>query len=232
VQDARDVTRFRDLTLAEFVDRLASPEPIPGGGSAAAVAASLGAALVSMVASLSIGREKYAQHAANLQDVAATGRELSHRLLELAEQDALAYTRYLAALKRPKDSAEERAVRSVEIGDAARRAAEVPLETLRACLGVAAAAERIAGRSNVNAASDLGVAALLADAAAHAAAANVLVNLPAVDDLGWTEEMARSVVELQEAVEDIAQSTREVVGNRTMRDPIQPPAAAAVEVER
>ena len=231
MQDARDPSRFRDLTLAEFVDRLASADPIPGGGSAAAVAASLGAALVTMVASLSVGREKYAQHTANLEDVASTGRRLSLALLELAEDDALAYGRYAVALKLPRDTDDQREARAREIGTAARRAAEVPLETLRACLQVVTAAERLAGRSNVNAASDLAVAALLADAGGKAAGANVLTNLPAIDDQEWADEAANAVVQLQSAIDDIAQMTREAVGNREARPPVYPPTGEAMELE-
>jgi formiminotetrahydrofolate cyclodeaminase len=229
--DERELTRFRDLTLTEFVDRLASPEPVPGGGSAAAVAASLGAALVAMVASLSMGREKYAQHAENLADAATTGTRLALRLLELAEDDALAYGRFSAARRRPKDTEEQRVARDAAIGAAARRAAEVPLETLRACLDVAAASERLAGRSNVNASSDLGVAALLADAAAQAAGANVLVNLPSVPDLAWSDDAAGTVVELQNAVEDVARRTREIVGSGEARDPIPSWASEATEID-
>ena len=230
VHDGRDMMRFRDLTLAEFVARLASPEPVPGGGSAAAVAASLGAALVAMVASLSLGREKYAQHALNLEDGVGTGHRLASRFLELAEEDALAYARFSAAMKLPRETDALREVRARQIADAARRAAEVPLDTLRACLQMVAAAERLAGRSNVNAASDLAVAALLADAAAHAAGANVLVNLPMIDDLEWTANAARTVIELQAAVEDIARMTRETVGSREVRRPIDPASGEAMEV--
>ncbi len=223
--------RFRDLTLTEFVDRLASAEPVPGGGSAAAVAASLGAALVAMVASLSQGRPKYAQHAANLEDAVTTGRRLAAWFLELAEDDALAYGHYSAAMKLPRDTDAERKTRAREIAGAARRAAEVPLDTLRACLQMAASAERLAGRSNVNASSDLAVASLLADAAAQAAAANVLVNLPMIDDPEWTADAARTVMELQAAVEDIARMTRETVGSREARGPIDPASGEALEVE-
>ena len=230
VLNARDPRRFRDLTLAEFVDRLASPEPIPGGGSAAAVAASLGAALVTMVASLSIGREKYAPHATNLQDVASMGRRLALRLLELADEDSVAYGRYAAALKLPRDTAELRHTRAVEVAGAARLATEVPLETVRACLEVVVAAERLAGRSNVNAASDLSVASLLAEACSKAAAANVLVNLPATKDPEWSVEVTRTVMELLDAVEDIARMTRETVGGRESRPPIEPPAGEALQV--
>lgn len=230
VQDARELTRFRDLTLAEFVDRLASPEPIPGGGSAAAVAASLGAALVTMVASLSIGREKYMAHADNLQASASAGRRLTHRLLELAEEDALVYGHYAATLKLPRDTAAQRDARATELAGAARRASEVPLEMVRACLEIAATAERLAGRSNINAASDLSVASLLADAAARAAGANVLVNLAAIHDAEWSGDATRIVMELLNAIEDIGRMTRETVGGRESRPPVQPPVGEAPQV--
>jgi formiminotetrahydrofolate cyclodeaminase len=221
VQEPRDETRFRDLTLAEFVDRLASSDPIPGGGTAAAVSASLGAALVEMVANLSMGRERYAQHAANLEDAAATGRRLATRLLELAEEDAAAYGTFAAALKLPRETDEQRAERGRQIVTAARRAAEVPLETLQTCFELVQIAERLAGRSNVNAASDLSVAALLANTGAQAAAANVLVNLPAVNDPKWSDEITTTVVELQEAVSNLASSTREIVGSGESREPVE-----------
>ncbi len=230
MQDARELTRFRDLTLAEFVDRLASPEPIPGGGSAAALAASLAAALVTMVASLSIGREKYMPHADNLQASASAGRRLAHRFLELAEEDALVYGHYAATLKLPRDTAEQREARSLQLASAARRATEVPLEMVRACLEVAATAERLAGRSNVNAASDLSAASLLADAAAKAAGANVLVNLPATHDPEWSGDVTRTVMELLDAIEDIGRMTRETVGGRESRPPMQPAAGEAPQV--
>jgi formiminotetrahydrofolate cyclodeaminase len=231
VQDARDLTRFRDLTVSQFIDRLASPEPVPGGGSAAAVAASLGAALVAMVASLSLGREAYREHTALLESVGAEGRRLASRFLELAEDDALAYGRFAAARKLPRTTDEERAARAEAVGVEARHAATVPLDTLRACLDLVAAAERIAGRSNVNASSDLCVAALLADAAAQAAGANVIVNLPSIDDPDWTDEAGRTAIDLQAAVAELAQRTREVVGSGERRPPIAASDTEPTEVE-
>ena len=213
-------TAFRDLTLAGFVDRLASAEPVPGGGSASAVAASLGAALVAMVAALSVGRPRYAPHAATHEIAGARGRELADRFLALADRDADAYARFSAALKLPRETDEEKTARAAGLDAAARVAAEVPLDCVEACRELAAAAEMLAGRSNANAASDLSVASLLAEAAARGAAANVLVNLPSIADAELTRSMAIRVEALLRDVERLGAATREVVGSGQARDPL------------
>jgi methenyltetrahydrofolate cyclohydrolase len=217
-------SRFRDLTLGEFVDRLASAEPVPGGGSASAVAAALGAGLVAMVASLSAGRPRYAAHEELLAWGIATGTELAARFLRVADDDATAYAGYSAALKLPKGTDEEIAARKAAIRAAARAAAEAPMRCVEACLELAGAAEALAGRSNVNAASDLNVASLLAEAASRGAAANVLVNLPSIGDPSFQDEMTVAVDRLVHDVEDLARATREVVGRGEPRDPIGPRA--------
>jgi len=218
-------TRFRDLTVDEFVLRLASAAPVPGGGSASAVAASLGASLVAMVASLSEGRPKYAQHA----DLLAWARQscgvLADRFLAIADEDAAAYATFSAALKLPRETADEQAVRKGALQAAARAATEVPMTCVELCVGLVGAAEALAGRSNVNAASDLSVAALLGEAAARGAAANVLINLPAIGDPDWEGTAMLRVAELLDEVERLAASARQAVAEGVPRDPLDPPVA-------
>lgn len=214
---------LRDLTVAEFIRRLSSAEPVPGGGSASALAASLGASLVAMVASLSEGRPKYAAHAALHARAGAAARGLADHLLALGDEDASAYAIYIAALKLPRDTDEQRAVRTTRLQAAARGAAEAPLRCVEACVDVAVLAEALAGRSNVNASSDLNVAALLAEAGGRGAAANVMINLPSVGDEAWAAETQAHVDELLRDLGSIAAAAREVVEDGGPRDPIEPP---------
>jgi formiminotetrahydrofolate cyclodeaminase len=212
---------FRDLTVGAFVDALASAEPVPGGGSASAVAASLGAALVAMVAGLSQGRMRWAEHASLHAETAETGRRLASRLLDLADADAAAYAEFAAALKLPKETEDEKEARRGAMRAAARQASDVPMETLEACLALVVAAESLAGRCNANAASDIGVAALLGEAAAHGAAANVLVNLPSVGDETYTTEMTARVKRVVDDIEQLAASAHETIGGGHDREPIR-----------
>lgn len=212
--------RFRDLTLDQFLDRLASSAPAPGGGSASAVAASLAASLVAMVAGLSEGREKYAAHAATHAWAKAAGSELATRLLRLADEDAAAYDGFAAAMKLPRESDDEKAARTAAIRAAARIASEVPLRCVEACREVVRAAEALAGRSNRNASSDLSVAALLAEAAVHGAGENVFVNLPSLGDDAYGADLRARTERAVAETAELASRTRAVVAAGTEREPL------------
>ena len=211
--------RFGSLTLDAFVEQLSSSAPIPGGGSAAAVAAALAAGLVTMVAGLSTDRPAYARFTATHVRTGRAGRELAAHLLALADGDAAAYGTFAAAMKLPRATDEERDARAAAIRAAAVTAAEEPLRTLEACRDVVAASEALAGRSNRNAASDLAVASRLAEAAAHGAAENVLVNLPALGNEERAEELRGRVATLLAEVADHAESTRAFVELGELREP-------------
>jgi methenyltetrahydrofolate cyclohydrolase len=213
--------RFRDLSIDEFSARLASSDPVPGGGSASAVAAALGASLVTMVGSLTTGRPKYVDHEPMLAWAIENGRRLSDRFLALADEDAEAYAGFAAALKLPRDTQAEIASRTEAMQTAAKRASEVPLRCLEACVDLVGAAEALAGRSNPNAASDVDVAALLGEAAARGAAANVLINLPSTGDPEFEGAATARVTELLAAIEDLASQTHQAVASGDRRDPLE-----------
>jgi formiminotetrahydrofolate cyclodeaminase len=221
--------RFRDLTLDQFVGRLASSDPVPGGGSASAIAGGVAAGLVAMVAALSDGRPRYAEHTAlhaRARDLAA---RLADRLLTLADEDAAAYAAFATALKLPRESDAEMTARTAAVRAAARVAAEVPLRCVEACLAVVTAAEALAGRSNANASSDLGVAALLGEAAAWGAAANVLVNVPSIGDEAVSAGLVARADALISDVVRRAAATRAAVDAGEARPPLDPGAIAVLE---
>jgi formiminotetrahydrofolate cyclodeaminase len=171
-----------DLTLRELNARLASREPIPGGGSAAAVAGALGASLVAMVAELTIGRPDAAEHESALRDLRDEAVAHQQLLLDLAEQDARAYGAVVAARRMPKESEEERTTRAEAMRRTMVAAAEVPLLTAGAAVDVLELARAVAPIGNPNAISDAGVAAELAAAAVRGAILNVRINLPFLAD--------------------------------------------------
>lgn len=211
---------FRGLTLDEFSDRLSSAEPVPGGGSASAVAASLGASLVAMVATLTQGRAKYADHAPLCAAVEPAAKALASELLDLADEDARAYAACAIALKLPREAFADKELRDSQIRATAQVAAEVPLRCVERCIDALRLAETLAGRSNANASSDLRVASLLLEAAADGAAANVIVNLPLIGENDWTKATEARVGALMGEATALARQIRSVVASGEARSPV------------
>lgn len=210
---------YADLTIAAFTQLLASETPTPGGGSASAIAASLAASLVAMVARLSAGRPRYAPYAATIADVEAAAEAARVRFLELADADAAAYAAFSAARRLPREDAAAAATRDAAVATAALEAARIPLEMVRTCELLADATERLAGRSNLHAASDLDVAALLCHAAARGAGANVHVNIPFLTDRAAAEAWPREVEARLHAIDATVARIHGIVRSGDLRSP-------------
>ncbi len=211
--------RFASLTLAEFSARLASAEPVPGGGSASAIAGSIAASLLAMVARLSLDRPKYEPYRATNEGALELAEAARERLLALADEDAVAYAAFSAARKMAHETPEQEELRTAATQVAAREASEVPLAVVRECGRLLEEIATLAGRSNLNAASDLEVAGRLSAAAAHGAAANVMINLPSVGDERYA---GGTKVELNEVLRDIDRTLARIaqeVGRGALRPP-------------
>ncbi|MDE3174072.1 MAG: glutamate formimidoyltransferase [Gemmatimonadota bacterium] len=184
------------ISLSGFVAAVASSAPVPGGGSVAAHAGALGAALAQMVAGLTVGRKKYAAVDAEMREAALQAAALVTELSALADRDAASYAAVSAAYKLPHEHADDTRRRNEAVTAALLGAADVPLETARACVRVCGLAVAVAEKGNANAVSDAGVAALLAEAACRGAAYNVRINVASLDDRSLGASRAAEAADL------------------------------------
>jgi len=198
-------------SLSGFVAGVASSNPVPGGGSVAAHAGALAAALAQMVAGLTIGKKKYVAVEGEMKEAALNAAALGNQLSALVQRDADAYAQVSEAYKLPKEPAAAAARRSEAVTSALLKAAEIPLETARAAVRVAELAALVAEKGNSNAVTDAGVAALLAQAAAKGAAYNVRVNVQALDDKSRGADLARDADALARKAGDLAERTTALV---------------------
>jgi len=192
-----------DWTLQDFLDRAASREATPGGGSVAALAGALGAAMAAMVANLTAG-PRYAAVERECRDAATQAERCRAALQRLIDEDVRSFEALMAAYRLPRDSAEQREHRKKAVGEALEGAIRAPLETARTSLDVLRLARRLAEIGNPHAVSDAGVAAYLAEAAVAAALRNVDINLRSMDD----EARAAAILAEREALAEDARRLR------------------------
>jgi formiminotetrahydrofolate cyclodeaminase len=178
-----------DKTLTSFLDALASSAPAPGGGSVSALSGALGAALVSMVCNLTLGKKKYADVQDDIAALIEKSEALRHELADLLEADVKAYTGVSQAYKLPRETPEDKTARSVAIQEALKKATVVPMQIAEACVKVLDLCTPAAEMGNVYAVSDAGVAALMAEAGLRSAALNVLININAIKDQQFAGKM-------------------------------------------
>jgi formiminotetrahydrofolate cyclodeaminase len=173
---------MNESSIDGFLDRLASGDPTPGGGSAAAIMGAMGAALVSMVCNVSFGKKGYEAAEPELRNMLVSSEELRGRLAAMVAEDIAAFDGLMAAYKLAKSSDEEKTRRAATIQTSLERATRVPLECARACFEVVALARRAADLGYKHVISDVGVGVAAADAALRSAALNVFINAPSLKD--------------------------------------------------
>lgn len=204
---------MRKTTVEDWLTDLASELPAPGGGAAAGVSAAMAAALVSMVCNLTIGKPKFAEHEAVMREALAEAEGLRLEALQLAEDDAEAFSGVIAAYKLPKSSDEEKAARTAAIQAGLVDAAAVPLAVAKVSAEVIRLSGRILEGSNPNVLSDVAVAASAAKSALESAALNVDINVVAIKDPAERERLASTLNEaLQSKVQ--AEAIMQIVAKR------------------
>lgn len=177
-----------DYSVEKFVQVLGSDAPAPGGGSASSLAGALGAALCSMVCALSIGKKKYELY----QELVVTTKEkcdqLMHRFLHLIDEDTKAYNEVSAVFSMPKETDHEKEVRRKALQEGLKKSTQPPLEMMKAAKETLEWTQGVLGKSNENAASDLGVAALCLASALKGAWLNVLINVGSIEDASFNKK--------------------------------------------
>lgn len=208
------MTRFADLTVAALLDALASRDPTPGGGTASAITGAMGAAVLIMVTSLAKSKTNTDDEKAALGAARLALEPLRAELMRLADADSDAFDQVMAAYRRPKATDEEKAARSVAIQAALRQATVVPLETVRACAAAMPLAAQVAEAGNRSAASDVGVAVGLLEAAAAGAEANVRINLEGLKDEGFNANVSSEASRLTAELAAAARAARQALAHR------------------
>lgn len=189
-------------TIDRFLDDLASASPTPGGGAAAALTGAMGAALVSMVCRLTIGRPRYAAVEEAMTQILAEADNTRARLLALAEDDARAYGVVAAAYKLSRSNEAERQARAAAIQAALKDAVDPPLAVTRACRALLPLCLQVAAHGNTNVVSDAGVAGELAAAGVRGSILNVRINLSQIADPAFVAKGEQAVATAQEGLEE------------------------------
>ena len=205
-----------DKSCKDFLTDLASKEPTPGGGGAAALTAAIAAALTSMVSNLTLGKEKFAQVEDKIRPILVSAEILRTRMLALVAADAAVFDSFMKAYKLPKNTEEEKAERSESIQIAAYDASEVPLKIADSCLDILHISSQLVRIGNPSVITDATVAALLARAALRSACYNVHSNLLLLKDKEYAEKTEEHLLEIcreaKELEDDVIRETDRILG--------------------
>jgi len=196
-----------------FLSELASNSPAPGGGSVAALAGSLGAALSSMVCNLTVGKEKYADVQGEIKNTLKKSEKLRKDLTKLIDEDTDAFNDVMKAFKMPKETDKQKEVRSKAIQEGYKTAAKVPLKTAKTCASILDVALVVAKKGNKSSITDAAVSALMAQAGVISAILNVKINLGSIKDEGFVKKIASDLDKLEENSADKTSKILKIVNS-------------------
>ena len=199
---------YLDGTIRKYVEDGSAGTPTPGGGSIAAAAGALGLSMACMAANFTVGKKKYRDVEEDVQALLKTCADARDELLRLMDEDTRAYSAVSDAYGMPKGTPEEKAARTQAIQKALVIAMDAPLNAVRTCRTALQAVAALVGVANKNLISDVGVAALLTDAALRAAKLNVEINLAGLKD---EQLVAATRAEIQEAADEAGANASRVM---------------------
>ncbi len=197
---------FRKMTIEEFINELASNSPAPGGGTAAALGGAMGISLLEMVANLTIGKKGFESVKEEMQGRVKVFEGKRGDLLKLMDTDTEVFNEFMAALKMPKNTEEEKAVRRQKMQETLKKAAEVPMKVAREILSTLKEGKFMAENGNPNAISDVGVGVLFAEAAIRSAIYNVFINLSSIKDEGFVNSYKKEAETILKEAKEISSS--------------------------
>jgi formiminotetrahydrofolate cyclodeaminase len=194
-------------SLESFLDELAGSAPTPGGGSAAAVIGAMGAALLSMVCNVTLGKKGQEAVEPDMTAVRDESEHLRARLTAMVAEDIAAFDGLMAAYRLPKSNDAEKSRRAEAIQSNLRAATETPLACARSCAEVVMLARRTAEKGFAGVISDAGVGVLAANSALRSAALNVYINAPALKDRAYADA---ATAEIEKLIERCARESESV----------------------
>ncbi len=209
---------IRSQTLGDFLNELASGNATPGGGAGAAVAGAMGAALLSMVANLTIGKKKYAEAEEEMKQILARSEAIREEMTNLAQLDAHVFERVMGAYRMPKETEGQSSAREAAIQNTLMDATQVPLKVASQAAELFEYAPILAEKGNRNAISDVGVGLLLADAAMRGALMNVDINLGLIADEAFKAGVRGQVEALQTRRDELREQVMTEVQEKLMGD--------------
>ena len=196
----KDDSMLKDLGLKEFIEQTASNEPVPGGGSIAALSGAISASLAEMVVNLTIGKKKYIEVEEEMKTIAGKLEKIRYDLLDMIDKDANSFDLVMKAFKLPKETDEDKVIRTQKIQEGLKVAALSPLEIARKSFEMMELCEAVVDKGNKNAVTDGMVAAMMARTSVLSAILNVRINLSSIKDEEFVLKIEKEIDVLENEV--------------------------------